>query len=748
MSLALDSPSWLAEAYAAHPDLAPFDELLAAPAMAKVGEYLAGATLADLRMAVAETRNLVADDGIVFGAADRHQERPWRLDPLPVVIGDWRALQHGLAQRARLLQAVFDDLYGERALLASGAIPPELVLGNPAFRRFVERPRKLLLAAFDLGRDEAGNWRVHANRCETPAGMGYAMANRRVVSQVLAGLHRQTDLRRLRGFFHTSAAALLDSGAGETPRVVILTPGTHSDSAFDQGFLATLLGFALAEADDLVTKRGRVWLRGEGRLEPVEVVLRRVADGLADPLEFPDDSEIGVPGLAEAERTGAVTVANPIGAGILDSPDLPALLPALSRELLGEELLLPSAAGPLALSSVPVVTAEGLEPRRFLLRVFGVATADGWHFLPGGLGCVAERSADRQVTRMSMLSKDVWVLPDPAEAEAEVLPSAPRPLQLSAAGPVTPITPRVAGTLMAIGRFAERAQAKARLIRVADDVASDHGAHPGTAGHGGMLVLLGALAALTGYPSPGPDPAAVTAYLHRAALDAGAGSMRYDITRLLANSQQVRDLMSSDAWSIFGRMQRHLATAGPDTELAALMEALLESLLAWSGIMAESMVRDSSWAFLDAGARLERARHTLTLLRHTHSAAAAHGDAVAEFTAERVLQVCESIITHRRRVIAGLGSPLAAVSELALLLEDPSNPRSLAFQLRELAEDLDLAADAELAGRARTLDTARGASAELDGWLDSRLADLGDIERAIGERHFSRQSARQVTEAR
>jgi uncharacterized alpha-E superfamily protein len=69
-----------------------------------------------------------------------------------------------------------------------------------------------------------------------------------------------------------------------------------------------------------------------------------VDDSFCDPLELRSDSFLGVSGLVEATRAGNVTVANALGAGLLQSPAFLAFLPALCRHLLGEELLLPSIA--------------------------------------------------------------------------------------------------------------------------------------------------------------------------------------------------------------------------------------------------------------------------------------------------------------------------------------------------------------------------------------------------------------------
>ena len=89
---------------------------------------------------------------------------------------------------------------------------------------------------------------------------------------------------------------------------------------------------------------GRVWLRSVSGLEPVDVIIRRVDDHYCDPLELRPDSLLGVPGLVEVARRGRVALANPLGSGILESPGLMAFLPRLAKQLLGQELRLPSVA--------------------------------------------------------------------------------------------------------------------------------------------------------------------------------------------------------------------------------------------------------------------------------------------------------------------------------------------------------------------------------------------------------------------
>ncbi len=816
----LSSP--LVDAYRAHPSRAGFDELVDANGVRPHAEGLAatveGMGIGGLLAARAEAVNQVADEGISYGAAASGVRQPWLVDPLPLPLdgADWLTLERGLAQRAVLLDAVLADLYTDRTLLRRRVLPAAAVLGHPGFTRTADRigtanRRQLVLTATDIGRDGAGTWRVISDRTQAPAGAGYAMATRRIVSRVLAALHRTSDLARLRSFFHAMTGALLDAAPGgtEIPRVVLLSPGAASETAFDQAFLATMLGFPLAEADDLVVSKGRVWLRAGGELEPVDVILRRVEAMLSDPLEFRGNSEVGLPGMVETSRQGAVTVVNPVGAGVLDNPALIAHLRPVAQALLGEDPLLdspqtwwcgdPAQAShvlanldsivikpvartggtavrygwlltaaeraeladrigdepwawcgqePIELSTAPVVTPSGLEPRRFVLRTFGVATGDGYTFLPGGLGRVAAGVDERTVSSAAgTLAKDVWV---PAATQERVEPAERvRRRMLTLAPRETAVPPRVAHTLMTIGRFAERAESTARLVKVADDLSEDYNSRPGTPGAEAAASLLAAVARITHIERWYAETP--LAYLTRVALDPSApGGVHNSARRLTAEAQEVRDLMSVDVWSVFNRLERTLARRPSEGDLLQpVLADVLESLLAWAGIMAQSMVRDSSWAFLDAGGRLERARHTVSLLRH------AMGDqadpVTADLAADAVLRAGESIITHRRRAASGTGPATAAESVRQLLVHDPANPRSVAHQLAALASDLRLVGDDRLAEQAAALlaevdAAAEAAPVDAPQQLQQLARALDGLGERIAARHFVRQATRRTAE--
>ena len=177
-----------------------------------------------------------------------------------------------------------------------------MVFAHDGFIREADQIRlptrhQLSHAAFDLGRDAAGDWVVISDRTQAPSGMGYAHENRVVVSRVLPDLYRDADVVRLAPFFR-ELRATLQRVAPDTDgpaSIVVLTPGPRSETAFEHGYLASYLGYPLVQGADLRVRDGRVWMRTLGRLEPVHVILRRVDAAWCDPLELRPESQLGVP---------------------------------------------------------------------------------------------------------------------------------------------------------------------------------------------------------------------------------------------------------------------------------------------------------------------------------------------------------------------------------------------------------------------------------------------------------------------
>jgi uncharacterized circularly permuted ATP-grasp superfamily protein/uncharacterized alpha-E superfamily protein len=340
--------------------LGVYDEALLAdgtprPHVAELWRGLHALGDAELTRRKEQGDRLIRQNGVTYNVYGdpRGVDRPWELDPVPLVLGahEWRSLSQGLDQRGRLLDAVLADLYGEQRLVRDGLLPPELVLPAPAFLRplWGHRPAGgvfLHLLGVDLARSPDGRFWALGDRTQAPSGAGYSLENRVVVSRLFPQLFRDCRVERLAGFFQSLRDCLvhLAPPGRERPRVVLLTPGPYNETYFEHAYLARYLGYALVHGGDLTVRDRVVYLKTVGGLERVDVVLRRLDDGFCDPLSLRSDSTLGVPGLVHAVRAGHVTVANALGSGLVESPALLAFLPGLCRHLLGEELQLPSVA--------------------------------------------------------------------------------------------------------------------------------------------------------------------------------------------------------------------------------------------------------------------------------------------------------------------------------------------------------------------------------------------------------------------
>jgi uncharacterized circularly permuted ATP-grasp superfamily protein/uncharacterized alpha-E superfamily protein len=754
-----------------------------------------------------EARRLLEQDGVIYNVyGDGSQPGSWQLDPVPTLIGsrEWEAIESGVIERAELLSMILEDLYGSRELLTKKLLPAELVFGSEGFLRACDGIRlpgaqQLFTYAADIGRDADGRPVVMADRTQAPSGAGYALENRTVIQRVIPSLYRDSQVHRLAPFFRSLRLALKEvapAAASEDPRIVVLTPGSLNETAFEHAVLASTLGFPLVEGRDLVVSERRVFMRSVGRLEPVDVILRRVDAVWCDPLELRPDSQLGVPGLVEAARAQTVSIVNTLGSSVLESPALMAFLPRLAEHLLGgplklrsaptwwcgeeparkhvlanlrELILRPTSAAigepthrgwelsaaqvrrikrliearpgdwvgqqPPAMASSPTLTADGLRPRRSLLRAFAVTRGESYVVMPGGLTRVApEAHLGRISTQAGATTKDTWVLSSEPEPLTGVWLQ-PGPA-VEAIDPMSSIPSRAAENLWWLGRYAERAEAVTRMLRTVQDRRNEFEGSANPPGVETLRALLGALTETTGtFPGfagraragfdgeqllerPGDELQALIG-------DAGRpGTLAHSVRALLDCAYGVRDQLSGDTWLIVGPLERAITQVGRpggaterSTRAQSALQEVMRSLLVLSGLGIESMVRDIGWRFMDAGRRLERSVQLLSLLRHT--VCAVRGDAADSMMLESVLTTAESIITYRLRYRAR--AQLETVLELLLL--DPGNPRSLAYQLERLTEDL------EVLPRGADLRLSEERQLVLAAHTDLRLAEIGSLVR-------------------
>ena len=750
-------------------DAARYDELLAQgavrPHWQAIVERLGSDGADGIKRGVELARRLIVENGVTYNvyADPLGRDRPWVLDPLPLVLPaeEWAVIEAGVAQRARALDGLLADIYGPQKLIANGIVPPELAFGHPNYlwpcRDVVPHDgRWLHMYAADLARAPDGRWWLLADRAQTPSGAGYALENREIVERVFPDLLRELQVRPIERFFGALREQRLAS-TEDNSLAVVLTPGPFNETYFEHVYLARQLGLPLVQGADLTVRDATVYLKTLGGLQRVHSILRRLDDDFCDPVELRSDSALGVPGLLSAVRAGRVTVANALGTGVLESAAWLGFLPGASEWLLEEKLILPSVATwwcgerpalEYVLSHLDQVVIKGTFPnqrfepvfgrdlsskarvelsarirahphayvaqerfklsqapswrttgngglmaRSLSLRVYAIATQDGYRVMPGGLSRIAsETSAEVVSTQRGGSSKDVWVLAsntvDRGNDEAISRDNAKLPIKLVRHDE---LPSRLGENLFWLGRYTERCEAKARLLRTTLASRSQSAS---------WSVAL-TICRFMGVIASGEFN--IKTYFNA---DNPLG-LPADVKRLGWCATQSRSHLSAEHWRTINLLQRQLqdATTTP-VEPREALDRLLLTVTALAGFVLDDMTRDDGWRLLMLGRHLERMQFLCDVLRLR----IATEQSPEQTDLDWLLGINGSTVDYRARYMS---APRLA-STLDLLIRDSENPRSLAFQ-RHATQSLLAALGASLQVAS---DTA----------LDQPLAELCDLD--------------------
>ena len=351
-SLAEEVAQLAALAKAGHFDELHRDDSLLADHWKVFFDQLEPTGLADLDQKTQELNRQIRENGITYNVyADEYgPQRPWSVDLFPLIIDTaaWQEIECGVLQRARLLEAIMADVYGEQHLLKEGWIPPALIQGHPGYMRSMHgvKPcgnKHLHIIAFDLARAPDGSWSVLSQRTQAPSGLGYLLENRNLIARQFSKAYESMQIAPLANAYRDLIDSLKSqSSAGSNVHIALLTPGPYNETYFEHAYLARYLGLTLVEGSDLTVRDQHVFLKTVRGLEPVHVLLKRLDDEFLDPLELRSDSTLGVPGLLQAIRAGNVILANAPGSAFLESPALLGFLPGISERLLNEKIQLPA----------------------------------------------------------------------------------------------------------------------------------------------------------------------------------------------------------------------------------------------------------------------------------------------------------------------------------------------------------------------------------------------------------------------
>ena len=373
----------------------------------------------------------------------------------------------------------------------------------------------------------------------------------------------------------------------------------------------------------------------------------------------------------------------------------------------------------LPLAHVPVWSEHGLESRALMMRVFLAADGHGdYRVLPGGLSRIG--GTDREVVsgQRGGGSKDTWVLSDAPVERFSLLPG--RLARRTSPRSERAVSSRAAEHLFWMGRYAERSENAARLLRaVLSRLPQRRRQRLGRARRRSSPP-----AAASSCCRPSADVAGESAQRVRADADrrhharatartasrstsretlrVGRHGSRSPVVGQLADPQSPgRDARS--------RRSRRAVTLADALEL---LDHAIISLVAVGGLEMAHMTRDDGWRFMSLGRHLERAAlRRRRRRRRWRSRTMAEDPALLEW----LLDLSDSIITYRARYMGH--AEWIAVADL--LLFDRPQPAIGGVPAREARQARPAAA-----GRRSRRRSARGSR--------GLARDAGVARRAVG----------------
>jgi uncharacterized circularly permuted ATP-grasp superfamily protein/uncharacterized alpha-E superfamily protein len=674
------------------------------------------------------------DAGVFYRAygAKGVSERNWPISHIPVLIDEreWQTLSEGLVQRAELLEQIMGDIHGENRLVNEGFIPPALLASNPEFLRPLVgvKPASghyLHFLAFEIGRGPDGNWWVLADRTQAPSGAGFALETRVATTRAFSDIYAETPVHRLASFFGAFRNALQGMKQSSDGRIAVLTPGPANETYYEHAYIARYLGLMLLEGEDLAVVNDKVMVRTVAGLKPISVLWRRLDSGYADPLELNQHSHIGTPGMVQALRAQSLTIVNALGSGVLETRALLAFMPTISRQLLGEDLKLPSIAtwwcgqkaereqvakniskmviGP-AYSRMPFFDDNGQSVLGSTLRSTAKESIADWLTTDG------RKLVGQEVVTLS--TTPAWVngklLPRPMSlrvfaartengwqimpggfarigsgddvaaiamqsggSAADVWIVSDKPVERHTLLPAEEtfmrnmpgsLPSRAADNLFWLGRYIERAEGALRILR------AWHGRFAESADPTQPLLA---------------DVSEYLGVIDIDTLEAVPESLLRNIDSAVYSASNIRDRFSPDGWLALNDLaktaRRFHETVSPGDDASHAMTILLRKLAGFAGLVHENMYRFTGWRFLSLGRYIERGLHMTRLLGHMSGPEAPDG------ALDMLLEIGDSVMTHRRRY--NVNTARLTVTDLLAL--DPLNPRSILFQMNEIHHEVE-----------------------------------------------------------
>lgn len=303
--------------------------------------------------------------------------------------------------------------------------------------------------------------------------------------------------------------------------------------------------------------------------------------------------------------------------------------------------------------------------------------------------------------------------------------NAPSPLLLS----------RTAEAAYWAGRYLERAEGTARLIKTHADLIMDLPRSAGV-GWGPLLALVGVDPPLEPLHFDMTEEFVVG---HLVSDLSNPSSVRASIAAVHRNLRVTRSVMPVEAAEVLTELHHFVQENANQTldrrTRNAWLVSVIRSCQTLSGILAETMTHDDAYCFFTVGRRLERVDLTARVLDVQANVLTGHRNAqsgpYSEICWTAALRSVSALQSFRRRGVTSSGT-----ETIAFLLQDPKSPRTVESCLVESSRWLLEVPRHEDAMAACTAIAAKVESVDIDDLVNGGLhAFAEELQEGIAEFH-------------
>lgn len=294
---------------------------------------------------------LLARYGVKFGIYKNNEfkEQLFPFDAIPRVIDaeEFDYLERGLKQRVVALNLFLKDIYGEKKIVKDNVIPEDFIFASSGYLAQCEgvTPVKDIyshISGIDLVQAKDKTWYVLEDNLRVPSGASYPMIARELCRRSDPVTFQKTKLSDNRNYAQLLRRTM--DNVNVEGHTVILTPGRYNAAYFEHSYLAEKTGAHLVSGSELLVENDKLYyLDYKGHKERVGAVYRRISDEYLDPMNFKEESVIGIPHIFDVYKKGNVALLNAPGSGIADDKGIYYFVPKMIKYYLGEEPVLHNA---------------------------------------------------------------------------------------------------------------------------------------------------------------------------------------------------------------------------------------------------------------------------------------------------------------------------------------------------------------------------------------------------------------------